>query len=95
MTIKFRDPLSAKACIIMSYFFHRCLPTSTSLSLTSRLHNARRFFAGLRVEACLYTGQQLLKCSKGEDDDVIGDGIGSERKRFDDFAQWLMDEDEA
>jgi len=65
------------------------------LSLTSRPHNARRFFAGIRVEACLYTGQQLLNCSGGRDGDVIGDGIGSKRKRFDDFAQWLMDEDEA
>jgi len=88
MTIKFHDPLSAKACIIVSYLFHRCSPTS-------RPHNSRRFFAGLRVEACLYTGQQLLKCSKGEDHDVIGDSTGSERERFDDFVRWLMNGDEA
>jgi len=53
-----------------------------------------RFFAGRRVEAYLYTGQQRFKRSKGEDDDMLGDGADSERKRLDDFAQWLMNEGE-
>jgi len=54
-----------------------------------------RFFAGRRVEAHLYTGQQRFKRSKGEDDDMLGDGPESERKRLDDFAQWLLNEGEA
>jgi HIV Tat-specific factor 1 len=94
MTVKFRDPISAKACIIVSPPFHRCTPTS--FSLTPNLQKMQgRFFAGRRVEAYLYTGQQRFKRSKGEDDDMLGDGADSERKRLDDFAQWLMDEGEA
>jgi len=54
-----------------------------------------RFFAGRRIEAYLYTGQERFKRSKGEDDGVLGDGADSERKRLDDFAEWLMDEGEA
>ena len=54
-----------------------------------------RFFAGRRVEAYLFTGQQRFKRSKGDDDGTPGDGAESERKRLDDFAQWLMDEGEA
>lgn len=53
-----------------------------------------RFFAGRRVEAYLYTGQERFKRSKGEDDDMLGDGADPERKRLDDFAQWLINEDE-
>lgn len=53
-----------------------------------------RFFAGRRVEAHLYMGQQRFKRSKGEGDDTLGDEADSERKRLDDFAQWLMDEGE-
>lgn len=39
-------------------------------------------------------GQQRFKRSKGEGDDTLGDEADSERKRLDDFAQWLMDEGE-
>ena len=53
-----------------------------------------RFFAGRRVEAYLYAGQQRFKRTKGEDDDMLGDGADSERKRLDDFAEWLMNEGE-
>jgi len=52
-----------------------------------------RFFTGRRVEAYLYyTGQQRLRLSKGEDDDMLGDGADSERKHLDDFAQWSLGE---
>jgi len=54
-----------------------------------------KFFAGRRVEAYLCTGQRRFKRSKGEDGDILGDGADSERKRLDDFAQWLMNEGEA
>jgi len=71
MTAKFRDPISAKACIIVSPPFHRCTPTLISNS----------------VQTC-------RKCKAGSDD-MLGDGVSSERKRLDDFAQWLMNEDKA
>lgn len=47
------------------------------------------------MEAYLYTGQERFKRSKGEDDDMLGDGADEERKRLDEFAQWLMNEDDA
>ena len=54
-----------------------------------------RFFAGRRIEAYLFMGQQQFKRSKGDDNDTLGDGAESEQRRLDDFAQWLMDEGEA
>jgi HIV Tat-specific factor 1 len=54
-----------------------------------------RYFAGRRVEAYLYTGQQRFKRSKGEDTEMLADDADSERKRLDDFAEWLMNEGEA
>lgn len=92
MTVKFRDPISAKACIIVSYPSHRCFPPIHAPNFQKM---QGRFFAGRRVEAYLYTGQERFNRSKGEDDDMLGNGADSERKRLDDFAQWLMDEDEA
>jgi len=54
-----------------------------------------RFFASRRVEAYIYAGQQRFKRLKGGDDDTIGDSADSERKCLDDFAERLMNEDEA
>ncbi|KAH9946981.1 hypothetical protein B0H21DRAFT_741200 [Amylocystis lapponica] len=69
MSVKFRDPLSAQACV---------------------LKMNGRFFAGRRVEAALYAGKQRFRRSV---DDVLGDaGDEGEKKRLDDFAQWLMTE---
>ena len=48
------------------------------------------FFAARRVEAYLHTGQRRFKHSKGEDDDMLGDGADLERRCLDDFSQWLM-----
>lgn len=50
-----------------------------------------RFFAGRRIEATLYSGKQRFKRS-GTGDDVEGDGADAEKKRLDDFAQWLLTE---
>lgn len=50
-----------------------------------------RFFDGLRVEASLYSGKQRFQRSgAGADDD--GQGDEAEKKRLDDFAQWLLTE---
>lgn len=70
MTVKFRDPLSAQACVI-------------------KMNG--RFFAGRRIEASLYAGKQRFKRS-GTHDEVEGEGDEAEKKRLDDFAQWLMAE---
>jgi len=52
-----------------------------------------RFFDGRRVVAELYTGRQRFKRSNaGEDLEGLTDE--AEKKRLDDFAQWLMDEGE-
>jgi len=67
MTVKFRDPLSAQACVI-------------------KMNG--RFFAGRVIEASLYAGKQRFKRST---DEIEGEDEG-EKKRLDDFAQWLMTE---
>ncbi|KAF9268866.1 hypothetical protein L218DRAFT_918028 [Marasmius fiardii PR-910] len=70
MTVKFRDPISAQACV---------------------LKMNGRFFAGQKIEASLYSGKQRFKRS-GAGDDVEGEGEEAEKKRLDDFANWLMTE---
>lgn len=50
-----------------------------------------RFFGGRRVEASLFTGKQRFKRS-GTGDMEEGEGAESEKKRLDEFAQWLMTE---
>ena len=62
-----------------------------------------RFFAGRRVEASLYAGKQRFKKSGGapgmslEEDEAGMDGDAetsdaAEKKRLDEFANWLMTE---
>ncbi|KAG6880347.1 hypothetical protein C0992_011098 [Termitomyces sp. T32_za158] len=72
MTVKFRDPISAKACLL-------------------RMNG--RFFAGRRIEASLFSGRQRFQRS-GAGGDVEGEGEEGEKKRLDDFAQWLLAEGE-
>ncbi|KAL5485032.1 hypothetical protein ACEPAI_7674 [Sanghuangporus weigelae] len=72
MTVKFKDPISAQACV---------------------LKMQGRFFDGRRIEAFLYTGKQRYKRS-GAHDDFEGEGDATEKKRLDDFANWLMQEGE-
>lgn len=50
-----------------------------------------RFFDGRRVEATLYNGKQRFKRSGGGDT-FEGDSDAAEKKRLDDFAQWLLTE---
>ncbi|KIK67446.1 hypothetical protein GYMLUDRAFT_1020457 [Collybiopsis luxurians FD-317 M1] len=70
MTVKFRDPLSAQACVL-------------------RMNG--RFFDGRQVEASLYSGKQRFQRS-GAGDDFEDEGDEAEKKRLDDFAQWLLTE---
>ena len=51
-----------------------------------------RFFAGRKVEAALYSGKQRYRRSGAHeefDDESNGE---DEKKRLDQFAQWLMSE---
>ncbi|KAG7098532.1 hypothetical protein E1B28_000470 [Marasmius oreades] len=70
MTVKFRDPISAQACV---------------------LKMNGRFFAGRKVEASLYVGKQRFKLNNAGDE-IEGEGEEAEKKRLDDFANWLMTE---
>ncbi|KAJ3757947.1 hypothetical protein EV360DRAFT_83549 [Lentinula raphanica] len=70
MTVKFRDPLSAAACVI-------------------KMNG--RFFDKRRIEATLYSGKQRFQRS-GASDDIEGEGDEAEKKRLDEFAQWLLTE---
>jgi HIV Tat-specific factor 1 len=54
-----------------------------------------RWFGGQQVEALLYAGKQRYKRSgagEGLDDAVEGTTDEAEKKRLDNFAQWLMSE---
>jgi HIV Tat-specific factor 1 len=50
-----------------------------------------RFFAGRRIEATLFSGKQRFKRS-GAGDEIEEEGVEAEKKRLDDFAQWLLTE---
>jgi HIV Tat-specific factor 1 len=50
-----------------------------------------RFFDGRRIEATLFSGKQRFKRS-GAGDEVEEEGAEAEKKRLDDFAQWLLTE---
>jgi HIV Tat-specific factor 1 len=65
------------------------LETKASLS-PQKMHG--RFFSGRRVEATLFNGQQRFKRSGAGDD--VGDEATeeAEKKRLDEFANWLMTE---
>lgn len=52
-----------------------------------------RFFSGRRVEASLYSGKHRFNRS-GAASISEGGGEEGERKRLDDFANWLMAEGE-
>ncbi|KAI0630200.1 hypothetical protein C8Q77DRAFT_247934 [Trametes polyzona] len=87
MTVKFKDPLSAQACVLVS-----TVPTLVSadpLKVTSQKMNGR-FFAGRRIEASLYAGRQRFR--RSGHGDTLGDGDENEKKRLDEFAKWLMEE---
>ncbi|KAK2463290.1 hypothetical protein APHAL10511_004945 [Amanita phalloides] len=69
ITVKFRDPLSAQACVL-------------------RMNG--RYFAGRRVEAFIYYGKQRFRRSGAEEPETNTEE--AEKKRLDDFANWLMSE---
>ena len=71
---------------------HCIVSTSTSRSYWPQKMNGR-FFSGRRIEASLYAGRQRFRRS-GQSSDVLGDNEETEKKRLDDFAQWLMAEGE-
>ena len=52
-----------------------------------------RYFAGRRVEASLYFGRQRFKRG-GAEGPELGDGQEAEKQRLDDFAKWLMSEED-
>jgi HIV Tat-specific factor 1 len=88
MTVKFRDPLSAQACVLV-----RSSPVMliiAELVRTQRMNG--RYFAGRRVEASLYYGRQRFKRSGAEEPET--NGQEAEKRRLDDFAKWLMSEED-
>lgn len=71
MTVKFREPIGAQACVV-------------------KMHG--RFFSGRQVEATLFNGQQRFKRSGAGDDAGDEATEEAEKKRLDEFANWLMTE---
>jgi HIV Tat-specific factor 1 len=60
------------------------------LMYTQRMNG--RYFAGQRVEASLYFGRQRFKRSGAEEPE--SNGQEAEKQRLDDFAKWLMSEED-
>lgn len=96
MTVKFRDPISAQACILVSPVYPLQL---INLNLTSLFMKKMqgRYFDGRRIEAFLYNGKQRYERSGTRGDfGIDGESKGGdadEKKRLDEFANWLMTED--
>ena len=66
MTVKFRDPIGAQACVIVR--------VRTQYDLHILTHSQKmngRFFAGRRIEASLYAGKQRFKRS-GAGEEIEG-----------------------
>jgi HIV Tat-specific factor 1 len=89
MTVKFRDPLSAQACLLVSVLCYPLYPLLNGRSALKKMNG--RFFAGRRIEATLFSGKQRFQRSGGGDE-IEGEGDEAEKKRLDDFAQWLLTE---
>lgn len=89
MTVKFRDPLSAQACLLVRLLLLTTSPAYPWASTLKKMNG--RFFAGRRIEATLFSGKQRFQRS-GAGDEVAGEGNEAEKKRLDDFAQWLLTE---
>lgn len=53
-----------------------------------------RFFAGRRVEAFLYSGKERYNRTIGGGDHSDMEVDGDEKKRLDDFTDWLMNEED-
>lgn len=94
MTVKFRDPVSAQACILVSVLHLHALFILIQ-SFPKKMNG--RFFAGRKIQAEFYDGRERYKRSTGDmpASNVDGEeGDDAERKRLDDFAEWLMKEGE-
>lgn len=61
----------------------------TMLNSFQKMHG--RFFAGRRIEASFFTGKQRFRRS-GTGDDAEEDSEDAEKKRLENFTQWLMSE---
>lgn len=90
MTVKFKDPLSAQACVIVSPEMHASVPDVANACVSPQKMNGR-FFAGRRIEASLFAGRQRFKRTGHSDNFSEGE---DEKQRLDDFAKWLMAEGE-
>ena len=102
MTIKFKEPLGAQACVIVSSspFPPSCTAKANkSLGLVTFQKMHGRFFAGRQVIATLFDGKAKFRRSgvgadEGEEDGDGDEGGNSgakdeEKKRLDAFGKWL------
>lgn len=62
--------------------------TTSPLTMIQKMNG--RFFDGRRIEASLFVGRQRFRRSGAGED--LEEGEDTEKKRLDDFAQWLMTE---
>lgn len=85
MTVKFRDPVSAQACILV----RAMILAGYHLTRRQKMHG--RFFAGRRVEAWLYDGKQHYRRTGDRTYEDGEDGEQSEQARLEAFRAWLVE----
>jgi HIV Tat-specific factor 1 len=92
MTVKFRDPISAQACVLACPFHlsQRCGTLIFDLDELQKMQG--RYFSGRRVEASLWIGKQHFKRSNAADEVEDTGGAEGEKQRLDAFAHWLLTE---
>jgi len=73
------------ACALLTY----SSPAQPKRPVLKKMNG--RFFGGRRIEAALFSGKQRFQRS-GAGDEIEEEGDEPEKKRLDDFAQWLLTE---
>lgn len=88
ITVKFRDAVSAQACILVRQTSRDLVAHSLTYSCPQKMNG--RYFDGRKVTAELYTGKERFK-KTGDGHDILEDEAGddAEKKRLDEFAGWL------
>ena len=93
MTVKSRDPISAQACVLV-----RVPPSALGkeviLNDECRAEMNGRYFAGRKIEASVFDGEERFKKSGAGQTQEDGEEAG-ENERLAGFDMWLMAEEES
>ena len=89
MTIKFKENVSAQACVTkMNGRFFDGSRVSSVQQIQSQSH------LSVQIQASIYSGKERYRKSGGTQDFGDEDADKEEKERLDNFASWLVDGDE-